>query len=163
MDLVSDNIALPAITVSYSVADAYYPSLSGTQVVNLPSPSAGSEFQVNTFTMADQIEPEVATDAAGDYVIVWTSDGEGDNPSEYGVFAQRDNAAGVAQGSEFEVNTPTTDYAYSPDVAMDADGDFVVTWEQRRNLLRQRLCASLQRQRRGAGKPTPGLRRSEVR
>jgi hypothetical protein len=32
-------------------------------------------------------------------------------------------------GSEFQVNTYTTDYQRSPSVAVDEDGDFVVVWE----------------------------------
>ena len=41
---------------------------------------AGSEFQVNTYTTGNQASPKVASDAAGDYVVVWESyaeDGDG--------------------------------------------------------------------------------------
>ena len=48
--------------------------------------------------------------------------------SDYGIYAQRYNAAGVAQGTEFRVNTLTTAAQLQPSAAMNADGDFVVTW-----------------------------------
>ncbi|MDH3792283.1 MAG: FG-GAP-like repeat-containing protein, partial [Rhodospirillales bacterium] len=86
----------------------------------------GPEFQVNTFTTGDQADPAVAMDADGDFVVAWASrDQDG---SLYGIFAQRYDAVGVAQGSEFQANTFTTDHQAVPAVAMDADGDFVVAW-----------------------------------
>jgi len=86
----------------------------------------GPEFKVNTFTAGNQFIPSVAMDAAGNFVIAWTSagqDGSGD-----GVFAQRFDASGAPQGDEFRVNTYTTGNQRSSAVAMDADGDFVVAW-----------------------------------
>ena len=65
-------------------------------------------------------------DADGDFVVAWQSAGQ--DGCSYGVYAQRFNAAGVAQGSEFQVNTYTTDNQAASSVAMDADGDFVVAW-----------------------------------
>ncbi len=87
----------------------------------------GPEFQVNTFTLGWQTRPSVAMDADGDFVVAWTSYPNQDGSSR-GVFAQRYDAAGVAQGSEFQVNTFTTGWQERPSVAMDADGDFIVAW-----------------------------------
>ena len=86
----------------------------------------GSEFRVNTTTTDSQDSPAVAMDADGDFVVVWSDsvkDGSG-----YGIYAQRYNAAGAAQGAEFRINTVTTSAQDSPAVAMDASGNFVVTW-----------------------------------
>ena len=81
---------------------------------------------VNTFTTSNQNNPAVAIDADGDFVVTWqSSDQDGDGN---GIYAQRYNASGVAQGSEFLVNTFTTSYQSNSAVAIDADGDFVVTW-----------------------------------
>ena len=91
------------------------------------SPAQGSEFRVNTYTTNNQFAPSAAMDSTGDFVVAWNSylqDGSLD-----GVYAQRYNAAGVAQGSEFQVNTYTTSYQERPSVAMDSAGDFVVAWE----------------------------------
>ena len=86
----------------------------------------GSQFQVNTTTAGDQFHPTVAADAAGDFVVTWTSQGQ--DGSGYGVFGQRYASDGTPVGGEFQVNTTTAnDQAYSS-VAMDAVGDFLVTW-----------------------------------
>jgi hypothetical protein len=89
--------------------------------------SLGPEVQVNTFTAGSQEQPSLAVDADGDFVVVWTSEGQDGDGS--GVFAQRFTAEGAPLGSEFPVNSFTTGDQASPSVAMDADGDFVVTWE----------------------------------
>ena len=85
----------------------------------------GSEFQVNTFTGNDQLNPDIAHAGAG-FVIVWSSfagDGSGG-----GVFSQRFDDAGVPQGTEFVVNTYTTGGQGDAHVAASADGNFVVVW-----------------------------------
>ena len=86
----------------------------------------GDETLVNTTTLSDQLAPAIAMDAAGNYVIVWQSDGQ--DGSDKGIFAQRFNAAGVAQGGEFLVNTTTANDQTAPAVAMDDAGNFVVAW-----------------------------------
>lgn len=100
--------------------------LDARQLLSAVVIAAGPETQVNTFTTGDQRQATVAMDAGGDYVAAWWSydhDGSG-----RGIFAQRYNAAGVPQGSEFQVNTYTTSFQECPSVAMDAAGDFVITW-----------------------------------
>jgi hypothetical protein len=86
----------------------------------------GPEFPVNTHTAANQLAPSVAMDADGDFVVAWQSQGQ--EGSLYGVYAQRYNAAGVPQASEFRVNSFASVYGGQPSVAMDADGDVVVSW-----------------------------------
>jgi len=86
----------------------------------------GGEFRVNTFTPGAQRNPAVAADADGDLVVAWQSQAQDGN--EYGVYAQRYNALGLAQGGEFRVNTFTTGGQAGAAVASDADGDFVVAW-----------------------------------
>ena len=86
----------------------------------------GSEFQVNTTSADNQINPAVAMDAAGNFVVTWASnlqDGSG-----YGVYAQRFDAAGTAQGAEFLVNTTTAGGQSGPAIAISTSGDFVITW-----------------------------------
>ena len=71
---------------------------------------------VNTFTTSNQNNPAVAIDADGDFVVTWqSSDQDGDGN---GIYAQRYNASGVAQGSEFRVNTVTASYQSNSAVAM---------------------------------------------
>jgi len=89
-----------------------------------------AEFQVNSPSSTPQVQPKVAMDADGDFVVVWVSYFQDDpaSSSGRGVYAQRYNAAGAAQGGEFRVNTYTTGIQANAAVAMDADGDFVVAW-----------------------------------
>jgi hypothetical protein len=85
----------------------------------------GPEFRVNTFTLFAQ-DPSVASDDAGDFVVVWRSrflDGSG-----YGVLGQRFDSSGTPVGPEFRVNTYTTGDQYSPAVASDESGNFIVVW-----------------------------------
>ncbi|MCA9093375.1 MAG: hypothetical protein KDA68_07805 [Planctomycetaceae bacterium] len=87
----------------------------------------GSEFRVNSTTMGRQDNPAIAMDADGDFVITWDSYGQ--DGDLYGIYAQRYNASGSPQGSEFRVNSHTTGSQAVPAIGMDADGDFVITWQ----------------------------------
>ncbi len=88
--------------------------------------AAGSEFRVNTYTIADQYEPHVVSLADGSFVITWSSYGQ--NSGGYEIYGQRYTAAGVAAGTEFRVNTYTaTDQAHSTATGLSGGG-FVVTW-----------------------------------
>lgn len=86
----------------------------------------GPEFQVNTYTTDAQFNPQVAAHADGNFVVVWESRGQ--DGSSYGIFGRRFDGAGVAQGSEFRINTSTIGLQDEPAVGMDADGNFVVAW-----------------------------------
>jgi hypothetical protein len=86
----------------------------------------GPEFRVNSHTTDDQFSPAVASDAAGNLVVVWTS--EGQDGSGWGVFGQRYASSGGPLGPEFRVNTYTTSSQAYASVAADASGNFVVVW-----------------------------------
>jgi hypothetical protein len=87
----------------------------------------GNEFQVNTYTTNRQANPSAAMNADGDFMISWQSYGQ--DGSKYGVYAQRYDKTGTVVGSEFSVNSYTTNNQISPSAAMDAAGDFVISWE----------------------------------
>ena len=57
--------------------------------------------------------------------MVWSSQNQ-DGP--WSVNAQRFNAAGAAQGSQFQVNSKDSDKQQEATVSMSADGTFVITW-----------------------------------
>jgi hypothetical protein len=63
--------------------------------------SAGSEFQVNTYTNHSQYHPSVAIGDDGRFVIVWSSYGQ--DGSSYGVYGQRFQADGTPEGTEFQI------------------------------------------------------------
>jgi hypothetical protein len=90
----------------------------------------GAEFRVNTYTTNEQYLPSVAMDDNGNFVVAWASYAqEAGSFSSYGIYAQRYNAAGTAQGGEFHVNIFTSNGQSRPSVAMDAAGNFLVTWQ----------------------------------
>jgi hypothetical protein len=88
--------------------------------------SLGAEIPVNAYTTGAQTKPSVAVDAAGNFVVAWTSAGQDGNLE--GVFARRFNAAGGAVGGEFQVNTTTFSVQSYPAVAWRPGGGFVVVW-----------------------------------
>ena len=115
----------PAIKKS-PLAIAILLSFSSAPLFAAPGNTVGDEFLVNTTTSGAQSEPSVAMDADGDFVITWHSQNQ--DGDSWGIYAQRYQADGLAVGSEFLVNTEITSHQAYPDVAMDADGDFVITW-----------------------------------
>jgi hypothetical protein len=105
--------------------DGHYSGVFG-QRFNALGVRQGSEFRVNTYTTHQQIRPAVSADASGNFVVVWDSFYQDGNA--IGVFGQRFDAAGVPQGSEFRVNSYTTDFQYLPAVASAPGGSFLVVW-----------------------------------
>ena len=99
------------------------------QRYNASGVAQGGEFQINSFTSSAQSFPSIAMDADGDFVVVWQSNAQEGLASGYGVYGKRYNSSGVAQGTEFLVNTFTSGAQRSASVAMDRDGDFVVVWQ----------------------------------
>jgi len=87
----------------------------------------GGEFQINTFETGNQERPSVTGLSNGGFFVAWESrdqDGSG-----YGVYGQRYDADGNAQGAEFRVNTYTEANQDFPSVTTLSGGRFVVTWQ----------------------------------
>jgi hypothetical protein len=89
--------------------------------------SAGAEFRVNDYTPGDQNDAVVAADAAGHFVVAWTSANQ--DGSGHGVFGRRCDASGAPLGDEFQVHAHTTGSQRDPAIAADAGGSFVVVWK----------------------------------
>jgi hypothetical protein len=90
-----------------------------------PPSTLGPAFQVSaTSGSFCRQSPALASDAAGDFVIVWTSDEVGGGL--HGIFGQL-YITGQAPGQPFQVNTTAYD-DQAPAVAMAADGRFLVAW-----------------------------------
>ena len=87
----------------------------------------GPEFPVNTYTTGAQGFPAVKVDGGGNFVVVWQDAGQ--DGSGAGVFGQRYASNGTPMGSEFRVNTHTTDVQASASVASIGGGTFVVAWQ----------------------------------
>lgn len=90
----------------------------------------GGLIAVNTTTVGDQADPAVGMAEDGSFIVVWTSpdeDGLGD-PAGTGIFAQRFDGNGDPVAIEFQVNNERLRDQFSPTVAMNAAGQFVVGW-----------------------------------
>ena len=86
-----------------------------------------AEFRVNTYTKSSQAYSSVAMAPDGRFVVVWVSyeqDGDG-----HGIYARVFGPDGTPETDEFQVNTYTNSRQESPDVAMAADGHFIVVWQ----------------------------------
>jgi len=101
----------------------------------------GPEFRVNSYTTNDQLQPSIAADSAGNFVVVW------DNVNQFArdVLGQRYSSSGTPLGGAFRVNTfQFGNHASS--VASDSAGNFVVIWEweplESAGLLCQRYSSS---------------------
>jgi hypothetical protein len=120
------NAAIDAVDCTRCNAPAIEAYLISTLDSTLPT-RRGGEFQVNSYTSDHQSRAAVAMDGDGDFVVAWISGGQ--DGSDFGVFARRFNAAGIAQAAEFQVNSHTTNDQEFPELQMDGDGDFVVAWD----------------------------------
>ncbi len=90
---------------------------------------AGGEFRVNTYTTGYQYAGANAAAASADgrFVVVWET--EGLDGSAYGAMAARFENNGTRLGTDFIVNTYTTNYQYFATVGMNTRGRFVVAWQ----------------------------------
>jgi len=86
----------------------------------------GSEFKVNTYTNSYQFAPNVTSLADGGFLVTWSSNGQ--DGSDYGVYAQRYDASSASVGSEIKVNTYTNSHQAGSNVTSLDDGGFLVAW-----------------------------------
>ena len=87
----------------------------------------GGQFQVNSFTPAQQRYPDVNQDEAGGFVVVWRSDYSESDP-DGAVHGQRFGPDGLPAGDEFQLSSMTTGNTGSPRVTPYGEKAFVVVW-----------------------------------
>lgn len=88
-------------------------------------PLADGDFLVNSTRAGEQHSAAVAMDTDGNFVVAWAGRGVGDR---HGIFIQRFDADGTAQGVETLVNTTIGGTQTEPAIAMASDGSFTVGW-----------------------------------
>ena len=102
------------------------------QLYDVTGSPIGSEFQVNTTEASAQSFPAVDMDAAGNFVVVWSSEElDANDNTVLSVFGQRFDAVGNPVGGEITIASAaqTEDEFLQPDVDINlTNGDFVVTW-----------------------------------
>jgi len=108
-----------------AVSNHEEPSIKGRRFDSLGR-ALGPEFQLDSgfTTRAFSGPPQVSMAPDGRFVAVWPTR---TSPSTVGVAARRCNAR-ECLGPEFDVNAFTTGFPAEPDVAVHADGSFVVAW-----------------------------------
>ncbi len=118
----------------------------------------GAQFQVNTYTTGNQALPAVAADGLGNFVVVWESYGSvGNDSSLRGIQGRRFDTDGNALGSQFQVNTYTTNSQFQPTVSADVQGNFIVAWTSSGSAAGDSSSYSIQSQRYdAAGAPVGG-------
>ncbi len=90
------------------------------------------EFRVNSYITGEQGSPGIAFDGQSNFAIAWHSvDQDG---SEGGVYFQRFNAKGSRVGQETRANSYVIGSQTVPDIAMYADGRFLLAWMSRNQL-----------------------------
>jgi hypothetical protein len=130
--LVDGNVAYSIVLSPATSNDRAYSGLDPADVAvtglddAVEPPALGSEFLVNTTVADTQNQPAVATDASGNYVVVWTSRSQ--DGSGKGVYARLYHADGTPLSGEILVNTTTADDQDAPAVAMAPTGEFVIAW-----------------------------------
>jgi hypothetical protein len=98
--------------------------------------STGAALGVNTLvnddaSTADQIAPSVLIDVTGNFVIVW-HDFRND---DWDIYYQRYTSTGGTLGVNTKVNDDAgTAFQFYPTISMDAVGNFVVVWQDFRNI-----------------------------
>ncbi len=112
-----------------SGSDNSLASIQGRRFASSGAPLS-DEVQINTYTTGSQGGlyggPSVAADAAGNFIVVWSS---ASGAFSADVKGQRFDSTGALIGPEFQVNTSTTGDQGRPQIAVAADGDFVVAWQ----------------------------------
>ena len=123
--VATDSTGNFVVVWTSSAQDGSSSGIFGQRYASTGAP-LGPEFRVNTYTTGSQRDPAVAADPSGNFVVTWAGDLQ--DGASYGVFGQRYASTGTPLGTEFRVNSYTTDFQGIPAVAADASGGFVVAW-----------------------------------
>jgi hypothetical protein len=100
----------------------------------------GNEFLVNENTRGgQQTHPAIASDAAGNFVVVWETDAQLAAPDENlsEIYARQYSSSGTTAtplAVEYRVNTQTATDQVSPQVAMNSKGQFAIAWVSDHNV-----------------------------
>lgn len=86
----------------------------------------GTEFQVNTYTNFQQTQPDVSSNATGEFVVTWQSNGQ--DGAGYGIFARAFKADGTPDTPEIQVNQFTTGHQLAAEIVSVDERTVVIVW-----------------------------------
>jgi hypothetical protein len=89
----------------------------------------GGAFRVNVSDLFFLDSPKVALDDAGGFAVTWARNNSVVGPDR-DVYARRYGPLGQPLTAPFVVNTNVAGDQHAPDIATDAEGNFVVAWVQ---------------------------------
>jgi len=99
------------------------------------------DIPISTQTETGNLDPSVAMDAGGNFVVAWYGHRIGSVFTA--VYARRFDAGGQALDEvDVLISTPNAPYQAGPSVAMDAEGNFVVTWAAHVEIVGRRFAAN---------------------
>ncbi|WP_279306589.1 hypothetical protein [Microvirga solisilvae] len=104
----------------------------------------GDKF-VNTTTAGQQYDPHTTSLPDGGWIVTWSSFGQ--DGSGWGIYQQRFDAQGIAQGGEVRVNQTSVKNQDQADVVALADGGWLVTWQSMVSVGVDRWAADIYQQR----------------
>ena len=103
------------------------------QLFDASGSKVGSNFLVNDDGISSsQYDPSCAMDSAGNFVVVWEDNRNGN----YDIYGQRfdENGDTTGLGGNFLINDDVgSSYQYDPSVSMDNSGNFTVVWRDYRD------------------------------
>lgn len=94
------------------------------------APLTGDIFVIDTLSAGNQDQPSISIDANNRILVAW-SDRNGYDGEAMGIYARIFDAAGVAQGTEFQVNVEWQASQFRPLIAPARGGGWVVAWTGR--------------------------------
>jgi hypothetical protein len=93
---------------------------------------SGAEFRINMKTAGNQITPSATSDGLGNFIVVWScSNCRYDEGGQKKIRGRRYDSSGQPLGHEFAIDDSppyVRTRSDEPDVAADANGNFVVVW-----------------------------------
>ena len=116
------TFAIAWLSQTGSTATTYDVYVKVYGAIDGPTYTGTSDIKVNSTAVATDQKMDMAMDENGDFVVVW-SDLTNDK-----IYAQRFNSSGTKQGGIISVDDVYGFAVYNLYVAMDASGEFVVTW-----------------------------------
>jgi cysteine-rich repeat protein len=102
------------------------PDIRGQRFDDTGAP-VGGEFLIDSYTTAPQLEPAVAMDPAGNFLVTWTRHTQFGNDQD--VYGRLYDSTGAPTALPFRVNTYVTDQQRASSAAADGAGNFVVVWQ----------------------------------
>lgn len=93
----------------------------------LPITPVGGERLLNTGTLGDQLVPQTAMDADGNYAVTWQGQIQADG-GHFEIYVRLFWADGTPRTGEIRIPSGTTHSKLDPAIGMNSQGDFVVAW-----------------------------------